>query len=431
MHCPRDVVTRRLAAQFKRFPSIDASPLLVDNLDARDAGLARAIDHAVHRRWYSLATIIAHSSSRNLHKLDPQVGATLLVATAQLLLLDRIPDHAVIHSAVDWIKSQGERPRASGFVNAVLRKITRIRGNKVQIGVAGNAFHFTRNDGSAWEFTEPVFENNIANQFGFSQKTWERIVEDFGEELAMCIGINSLVEPPIIVTCPSNCSLPKEVIPHIQDGFGVIPPEINLSEMLQKNPNMRVQDPTSASSLSLVSKLHPKRILDLCAGRGTKTKQLRAMFPNAMIGATEPNETRRTSLLEIANEHNITVFTDETDGPTEPFDLVIVDVPCSNSGVFARRPEAKYRYNKKTINSVIELQKDILGEAVEVLQPNGYLLYATCSIDDSENEGQANWLTSKQQLYHCDQKRTLPSGQPGSDPTTWHDGGYAVLLQAR
>ena len=154
------------------------------------------------------------------------------------------------------------------------------------------------------------------------------------------------------------------------------------------------------------------------------------MFPNAVIGATEPNEIRRDSLLEIANEYEITVYTPDTEGPSEPFDLILVDAPCSNSGVFARRPEAKYRYNKKHIDSVVELQREILGEAVDVLQSKGHLLYATCSIDDAENEGQANWLTTKQKLLHCEQVRTLPSGKPGSNPTSWHDGGYAVLLQA-
>ena len=427
---PRSVVTQRIAAEFKRFPNIEPTPLLVDTLDARDAGLARAIDYAIHRRWYSLSTVIASASSRNLHKLDSPVGATLLVGVAQLLLLDRIPDHAVIHNAVEWIKSKGERPRAAGFVNAVLRKITRFRGEKISKGIVGNPHHFLRGDGTAWEFTLPIFEDDIATQTGFSKKSWERLLEEYGNEQAIKIGTNSIVEPPIIVTCAPNCSLPDNIIPHSIDGFGIVPPEVTLDTLFESNPNLRVQDPTSAHSLSLAASLHPRRILDLCAGRGTKTKQLRAMFPNAMIGATEPNETRRVSLLEIADECDIEVYSQETLGPNEPFDLVLVDAPCSNSGVFARRPEAKYRYNKKNIDSVVDLQRSILLEATEVLQSRGYLLYATCSIDDVENEGQSHWLSTKQKLFGCDQIRTLPSGQPGSEPSNWHDGGYAALLQS-
>jgi 16S rRNA (cytosine967-C5)-methyltransferase len=427
---PRSVVTQRISAQFKRFPNIEATPLLVDALDGRDAGLARAIDHAIHRRWYSLSTVIAQASSRNLHNLDASVGATLLVGAAQLLLLDRIPDHAVIHNAVEWIKSSGNQPRAAGFVNAVLRKITRFRGELVNKGVVGNPHHFLKGDGSAWELTLPIFEGDIATQTGFQTKAWKRLTEEHGNERAIEIAINSLAEPPIIVTSSSNTTLPDEVVPHAIDGFGVVPSEVDLNSLFDVNPTLRVQDPTSAASLSLASSLQPRRILDLCAGRGTKTKQLRSMFPDAMIGATEPNLMRRTSLLECADEFNIEVYTPDTPGPTEPFDFILVDAPCSNSGVFARRPEAKYRYNTKTINSVVELQKTILIEACEVLQTRGHLLYATCSIEDIENEGQAHWLTTKQKLYGCDQIRTLPSGQPGSEPTAWHDGGYATLLQA-
>ena len=427
---PRSVVTQRIAAEFKRFPSLNSTPLLVDNLDARDAGLARAIDHAIHRRWYSLSVVISRASSRQIQKLDPAVGATLLVATAQLLLLDRIPDHAVIHSAVEWVKSKGAHPRAAGFVNAVLRKITRFRGEKIDSGTIGNPNHFVRGDGTAWECTEPLFENDIAAQTGFSQHSWKRMLEELGEEFAIELATNSIVEPPIIVTCPSSNSLPDSVIPHTIDGFGVVPPSVDLSELFSSHQGLRVQDPTSANALSLTSSLQPQRILDVCAGRGTKTKQLRSMFPDAFIGATEPNEIRMASLLKIADEYSIEVFAPGSQGLAEPFDLVVVDAPCSNSGVFARRPEAKYRYNKKSVASVVELQRSILSEATEVLQSRGHLLYATCSIDDAENESQAHWLATKQKLYGCDQIRAIPFGQPGSDPATWHDGGFAALLQA-
>jgi len=427
---PRSVVTQRIAAQFKRFPNIEATPLLVDALDARDAGLARAIDHAIHRRWYSLSTVIAHASSRNLHNLDAAVGASLLVGVAQLLLLDRIPDHAAINNAVEWIKASGNQPRAAGFVNAVLRKVTRFRGKLVSKGVVGNPHHFLKGDGSAWELTLPIFEDDIATQIGFQTKAWKRLIEEHGNERAIEIAINSLAEPPIIVTCPSGITLPEDVIPHAIEGFGVVPSDVDLHSLFEANPALRVQDPTSAASLSLASSLQPRRILDLCAGRGTKTKQLRSMFPDAMIGATEPNEARRTSLLECVDDFNIEVYSPDTQGPTEPFDLILVDAPCSNSGVFARRPEAKYRYNTTTIKSVVELQQAILLEACEVLQARGHILYSTCSVENIENEGQALWLATKQKLYGCDQIRTFPSGHPCSDPVNWHDGGYATLLQA-
>ena len=113
------------------------------------------------------------------------------------------------------------------------------------------------------------------------------------------------------------------------------------------------------------------------------------------------------------------------------FDLVVVDAPCSNSGVFSRRPEARYRYDKKHIDSLIELQREILQDARSVMQNKGYLLYATCSIDPAENASQLEWLVHHQRLELVSEKTTFPSGHPGSEPTKWHDGGFVALLKAR
>ena len=426
----RHVVTHRICSEFKRFPNISMKPLDVSSLDSREASLARAIDHAVHRRWISLTTLIGHASNRIVHKLDAPVGATLLVATAQLMLLDRIPDHAVINCAVDWVRKNGH-PRATGFVNAVLRKITRLRSEIIETGVAGESDHFLRGDGSAWKLVEPVFKDSIDFQTGFSRKSWTRLVHEFGEKTATEIAVGSIAEAPIIVTAPENENLPDTVLQHDDSRFGVVPQNVDLANLFMSQPMLRAQDPTSANSLDLVKDLNPRRILDVCAGRGTKTKQLRALFPDAMIAATEPNDVRRAFLEELAPEIDVIVYKPNTDGPTEPFDLVVADVPCSNSGVFARRPEARFRYDKKHIDSLVELQQEILQDARSILQNKGHLLYATCSIDPAENTGQVAWLTSKQRMKFLAENSTMPSGYPGSDPTLWHDGGFAALLQAR
>jgi 16S rRNA (cytosine967-C5)-methyltransferase len=150
-----------------------------------------------------------------------------------------------------------------------------------------------------------------------------------------------------------------------------------------------------------------------------------------MIGATEPNDARRESLQKTAEEFDISVYTPNGDGPTEPFDLVVADVPCSNSGVFSRRPEAKYRYDDRHIESLVELQRSILRDGVAVLNSGGFFLYATCSIDREENGSQVAWMKSKRLLSLVDQISTVPSGSPKSNPAQWYDGGFAALLQLK
>ena len=425
----RSIVTTRIAAQYSRFPQIEPSPLLVDGLDARDAAFARAIDHAVHRRWISLTTVLDNCMDRKVRQLDGPIGATLLVAAAQALLLNRIPDHAIIHNAVEWIKQQGGNDRVAGFVNAVLRKLIRTRSHLIDKGELGNPCHFLRGDGSAYELHEPIFQNEPALQCGFEPKAWQRLSSQLNAGDVKSVALNSLAEAPCIITVPQGYPLPNNTIEHALSNCAVLEEGVRISSLLEENPQARIQDPTSVSSMAFASMLRPQRILDVCAGKGTKTKQLRSMFPDAMIGATEPNERRRSFLKSIEEELDITIYSQDTEGPNEPFDLVVVDVPCSNSGVFARRPEAKYRYKDKKIESLVALQREILQQATQVLKKKGHLLYTTCSVDRDENQSQIHWLTEKSKFSCIEMMQTLPKGMPGSDPTEWHDGGFAGFLQ--
>src|SRR5690349_15754598 len=120
MSAARDVVMERLLAQARKFPELDFAPLDIGSLDARDASLAMALDHAVARRWLTLATIIESRLSRPWEQLETKLQAALLCGAAQLLLLERVPDHAAINETVEWTKHQ-VRAKAGGLVNAVLR----------------------------------------------------------------------------------------------------------------------------------------------------------------------------------------------------------------------------------------------------------------------------------------------------------------------
>ncbi len=121
----RELVTARVTKRTREFPQLFPNPLRTDGLDPRDVSLANAIDQAVARRWLTLVTVIRSVVSRPWDRLEAQVQGSLLVGAAQILLLDRIPDHAAINDAVDWTKSR--RPKAAGMVNAVLRRVAELR----------------------------------------------------------------------------------------------------------------------------------------------------------------------------------------------------------------------------------------------------------------------------------------------------------------
>ena len=112
----------------------------------------------------------------------------------------------------------------------------------------------------------------------------------------------------------------------------------------------------------------------------------------------------------------------------QAFDLILLDVPCSNSGVLARRPEARYRFSKARTKSVLELQQKIADPAIGLVAPRGAVLYATCSIERGENEAQVKRLASNFGLSLVVERTIMPAGLPGEPASLYRDGGYHALL---
>ncbi|MHC4589970.1 MAG: transcription antitermination factor NusB, partial [Planctomycetota bacterium] len=100
----RYLVASRVAQRAERFPQLFPEQLRTGGLAGRDAALAHAIDQAVARRWLTLAAVLQAQLNRPWERLQPAVQSALLVGAAQLLLLERLPDHAVINESVAWVK---------------------------------------------------------------------------------------------------------------------------------------------------------------------------------------------------------------------------------------------------------------------------------------------------------------------------------------
>ena len=163
----RDVVTARVAQRARRFPELFPEPLQTGGLDRRDAALAYAIDHAVAQRWLTLTAVLQTRLSRPWTQVRPPVQAALLVGSAQLLLMQRLPDHAVINEAVAWIKER-VRPAAS-LVNAVLHRVADLRV-ATEAGAEGPGRDgLLLPDGRVLRFNEPVFDEELRQ--GLAQQT--------------------------------------------------------------------------------------------------------------------------------------------------------------------------------------------------------------------------------------------------------------------
>jgi 16S rRNA (cytosine967-C5)-methyltransferase len=110
-------------------------------------------------------------------------------------------------------------------------------------------------------------------------------------------------------------------------------------------------------------------------------------------------------------------------------DLLLLDVPCSNTGVLGRRVEAKYRFGAEALAALIDLQRQIVADSIPMLADAGALLYATCSIEEEENASQAQWIARWHRMRLVKAALSLPSGLPGQAASRYADGGFFALLQ--
>lgn len=429
----RDLVTSRIAARAKRYPDMDLAPLDTSSLDRRDAGLAFAIDRAVARRWLTLVIVVESRLNRSWRSLQPEVQAALLVGAAQLLFLERLPDHAVINEAVQWTKENaGHKP--AGLVNAALRRVAELCQETVVEHDPQRRDELPLHDGRARRLSEPVFGGDplarLAQHTSHPMALVKQWVEQFGLQRSQQLMQHNIVRPPILVTgLGSPC---ERCEAHDEPDFAVFEGDRHeLEALLAEHPSARVQDPAAAAAVNATGDLQPKIIVDACAGKGTKARQLLQMHPQARVIASDTNKDRLATLRALAdqNDHLEVVKPRELLDLAGQVDLLVLDVPCSNTGVLARRPEAKYRFGDESLSQLVDLQRQIIADYLPLLAQSGHMLYSTCSLSPLENEAQAKWIVRWHRFSIRDQSLRLPKGLPGDPPQRYADGSYFALLQ--
>lgn len=445
----RGVVCARLAEEVGRYPDLGLWPLDDAGLDAREAALAHALYDACVRRWITLEHLLGACLDRSPGTLEPAVRAALLCGAAQLLLLDRVPDHAAVHESVEWVK-RNVRVGAGGLVNAVLRKLTRLRGGRaVGPDGSGEPSHSSSwdgardsiplSDGRVLRFTEAVLPEEpverLAAAGGVPLWLSRRWTAAFGADEAARLVLHTLSHAPVILNTesadPAN-PLPESLRPHDGPGHHVFEgSHAELVALLESRGDVWVQDPAAAAAVRSVRGLRPRVIVDACAGLGTKTRQLAAVFPEAQIVATDTDVEHVKALAQAFYDHG------RIRALPQPLvqarfrgkaDLVLLDVPCSNTGVLARRVEARHRADAAHLARLVALQARIIDECVPLLADGGTILYSTCSLEAEENERQAAAAAERHGIRVERGALRLPRGGPGRPAREHGDGSFKCTL---
>jgi 16S rRNA (cytosine967-C5)-methyltransferase len=195
-----------------------------------------------------------------------------------------------------------------------------------------------------------------------------------------------------------------------------------------------VQGETALRAAELVEAKAGERVLDLCAAPGGKTAVLAQT--GAHVTACDDDERRIERLREtlarlLPDAKNVDVRVQDGTAGLEPqsFDAVLVDVPCSNTGVLAARPAARWRFSTHSQADLALIQTRLLSEAGACVRPGGRLVYSTCSIEPEENQRRVRAFLDAHAHFSIEREiEVLPAPHGERGPV---DGGYAARLLRR
>jgi 16S rRNA (cytosine967-C5)-methyltransferase len=192
-----------------------------------------------------------------------------------------------------------------------------------------------------------------------------------------------------------------------------------------------VQDETAMSASTLLAPQPGERVLDLCAAPGTKTTHLAELMQGeGSIVATDVDLGRLRRIEENADRFGFSIIEplvireDLTELPAGPFDAILIDVPCSNTGVLGKRPEVRSRITPEDIEELAATQKRLLAAAATLVGPGGRIVYSTCSVEPEENSGVVTQFLDKSTDFELLETQEFLPGKPA-------DGGYQVLLRRK
>ena len=341
----------------------------VDALSAQDRALATTLVLGTLRWQLALDARIKALLARPEARLSAEAAVALQMGAYQLLHLDRVPAHAVIHDAVDLVK-EGKERGAAGMVNAVLRKV---QGSEHRAQSA-EAAH------PAW------MVERWMRRYGV--KAAEAICRWDQEPAAATLRVMQGFEP---------ADLETEAGYFLSSARRVVRGDLGGSVAVREG-RAHIQDEASqlVAEVAAGAVEGAQRVLDLCAAPGGKTAILAERLPEAEITAVDISRKRLESMVLAARAGRFAtgganrldfLLADATKMELKPeWDLILCDVPCSGTGTMARNPEIRVRVTEADLARQHARQAAILRAGLRGLKAGGRLVYSTCSLEPEENE---------------------------------------------
>jgi 16S rRNA (cytosine967-C5)-methyltransferase len=403
--------------------------LALDALSPADRDLARELARGVERMRLLLDWVLGGFVQRGLPR-NPTTLTALRLGAYQLLWLDRIPARAAVHATVELVRTD------RGFVNAVLRRVA-----EAVVPRAAGPAELALGPARALAPPRPLPHDELERLAlehalpGWLVARWAGAHGRDGARQAA----RASSSPAALVLRPHRLRATAAALAERLAGEGAHTEPVAGGELLRWRGGVSpfataafrdgwfvAQDPTSVAAAAAVAARPGEVVLDLCAAPGTKTAQLaQDVAPTGRVHAFEVDERRRARIAEnvarLGLERLVTIAVSLDHVP--PADAVLADVPCSNTGVLARRLEVRRRISPAAIAALAATQRSILAQALAHARPGGRVVYATCSIEPEENRAVVDAvLAGRAGVRMVRDQLTLPQADA-------HDGGYLAVLQ--
>ena len=406
------------------------------HLSKKDKHRIRVCLNEIIRYRGLLDYLIEKESGKKINYINPKIRNVLRLGIYELIFDDVIPDFAAIHSNVELAKKNINK-KSSSMVNAVMRKIQRFSCNDESWKIS-----FVR---EKIEFAYPKWLlKKWEIQFG--ENATKNLCTEFLKAKNMYIRLNIyLLSVDKLISILREYGIEVIQHKHFKLFFQVVSGQkYILDNYLFKEGIISVQDPAAGAVIELIDPQKNDFILDVCAAPGTKSLFMaQKIGQGGRVFACDNSQKRIDKALNDNSRHKLNNIEwhllDASKDKYPMHEKILIDAPCSGTGVIGRRPDIKWRLRKNDIQRMADLQASILENISNYLIPGGRIVYSTCSLEREENQDVVNnFLRYNSDFELIGTNSLLPdrwvtsNGFMFSFPTkTNTDGLFAAVLQKK
>jgi len=351
--------------------------------DSRDQRLLTELVLGTLRWLRRLDHIVATASDRAFEDIEPRLRTPLRIGAYQVLFLDRVPDHAAVHEAVEQARQATHRGGAS-FANAVLRRIA--RSPRLE----------------DWPVREEDPVRRLAVEWSHPDFLVGRWLDRFGPDLTRAVlEANNRAKPLQLLAFRDRGG--RELLAErlIDAGIEVDPSRWSplglvvrrgdpLATELFTEGDFYIQDEASQIAALLPLPSPGERVLDVAAAPGGKSFALMAWEPSVEVTLAEVSPSRlprlQANLHRLRRSGRLVLQDGGAPALTGGWDRVVLDLPCSGTGTFRKHPELKWRLRPDEVERLAEEGLRLLRGSAPLVAPGGLLVVITCSLEREENE---------------------------------------------